>query len=50
MPIVAVTCNFINFLLTFPFLFIFLIFSDVSITSVIQSFVFNRSGQCNFPG
>jgi lipopolysaccharide transport system permease protein len=35
MPIVAVMCNFINFLLTFPFLFIFLMFSDVSIKSVI---------------
>jgi lipopolysaccharide transport system permease protein len=35
MPIVAVMCNFINFLLTFPFLFIFIIFSDVSIKSLI---------------
>jgi lipopolysaccharide transport system permease protein len=31
MPIVAVMCNFINFLLTFPFLFLFVIFSDMSV-------------------
>jgi lipopolysaccharide transport system permease protein len=31
MPIVAVTCNFINFLLTFPFLLLILIFSDISL-------------------
>jgi lipopolysaccharide transport system permease protein len=35
MPIVAVMCNFINFVLTFPFLFIFLIYSNVSMKSVI---------------
>lgn len=35
MPIVAVMCNFINFVLTFPFLFIFLIYSNVSIKPVI---------------
>jgi lipopolysaccharide transport system permease protein len=32
MPIVAVTCNFINFLLTFPFLLLILIFSDISLS------------------
>ena len=31
MPIVAVTCNLINFLLAFPFLFLILIFSDISL-------------------
>ena len=35
MPIVAVMCNFINFLLTFPFLLMFLILSDIPIKSVI---------------
>jgi lipopolysaccharide transport system permease protein len=32
MPIVAVTCNFINLLLTLPFLFLILIFSDISVS------------------
>lgn len=32
MPIVAVTCNLINLLLTFPFLILILIFSDISLS------------------